>query len=56
MCVPTVMAFADDATKQRFVSPAVKGEEIWCQLFSEPAGGSDVAALRTRAVRTATTG
>ena len=51
MCVPTVMAFADDATKQRFVGPAVKGEEIWCQLFSETAGGSDVAALRTRAVR-----
>ena len=42
MCVPTVMAFADDATKQRFVGPAVRGEEIWCQLFSEPAGGSDV--------------
>jgi alkylation response protein AidB-like acyl-CoA dehydrogenase len=51
MCVPTVMAFADDATKQRFVGPAVRGEEIWCQLFSEPAGGSDVAALRTRAVK-----
>lgn len=51
MCVPTVMAFADDATKARFVGPAVKGEEIWCQLFSEPAGGSDVAATRTRAVR-----
>jgi alkylation response protein AidB-like acyl-CoA dehydrogenase len=51
MCVPTVMAFADDAAKQRFVSPAVNGEEIWCQLFSEPAGGSDVAAVRTRAVR-----
>ncbi|HEX6861058.1 MAG TPA: acyl-CoA dehydrogenase family protein [Caulobacteraceae bacterium] len=51
MCVPTVMAFADDDTKQRFVGPAVKGEEIWCQLFSEPAGGSDVAAARTRAVK-----
>ena len=51
MCVPTVMAFSNDETKQRFVSPAVKGEEIWCQLFSEPAGGSDVAALRTRAVK-----
>jgi alkylation response protein AidB-like acyl-CoA dehydrogenase len=48
MCVPTVMTFADDETKQRFVGPAVKGEEIWCQLFSEPAGGSDVAAARTR--------
>jgi alkylation response protein AidB-like acyl-CoA dehydrogenase len=51
MCVPTVMAFSDDETKQRFVGPAVKGEEIWCQLFSEPAGGSDVAAARTRAVK-----
>jgi alkylation response protein AidB-like acyl-CoA dehydrogenase len=51
MCMPTVMAFADDATKQRFVGPAVRGEEIWCQLFSEPAGGSDLAAARTRAIR-----
>jgi alkylation response protein AidB-like acyl-CoA dehydrogenase len=51
MCVPTVMAFAGDETKQRFVGPAVRGEEIWCQLFSEPSGGSDVAAARTRAVR-----
>ena len=51
MCVPTVMAFADDATKKRFVGPAVRGEEIWCQLFSEPSGGSDAAAARTRAVR-----
>jgi alkylation response protein AidB-like acyl-CoA dehydrogenase len=51
MCVPTVMAFADDETKKRFVGPAVRGEEIWCQLFSEPSGGSDVAAARTRAVQ-----
>ncbi len=51
MCVPTVMAFSDEDTKKRFVGPAVKGEEIWCQLFSEPAGGSDVAASRTRAVK-----
>ena len=51
MCVPTVMAFADEETKKRFVGPAVRGEEIWCQLFSEPAGGSDVAGLRTRAVK-----
>jgi alkylation response protein AidB-like acyl-CoA dehydrogenase len=51
MCVPTVMAFADDETKKRFVTPALRGEEIWCQLFSEPSGGSDVAAARTRAVR-----
>lgn len=51
MCVPTVMAFADEATKKRFVTPALRGEEIWCQLFSEPSAGSDVAACRTRAVR-----
>jgi alkylation response protein AidB-like acyl-CoA dehydrogenase len=51
MCIPTVMATADDETKKRFVGPAVRGEEIWCQLFSEPAGGSDVAAIRTKAVR-----
>src|SRR5579872_3831787 len=51
MCVPTVMAFADDETKGLFVGPALRGEEIWCQLFSEPGGGSDVAAAQTRAVR-----
>jgi alkylation response protein AidB-like acyl-CoA dehydrogenase len=51
MCVPTVMATADDETKARFVGPAVRGEELWCQLFSEPAGGSDVAAIRTRAIK-----
>jgi alkylation response protein AidB-like acyl-CoA dehydrogenase len=51
MCVPTVIAFADDATKTRFVRPAVRGDEVWCQLFSEPGAGSDVAASRTRAVR-----
>jgi len=49
MCIPTVMTWGDDAAKQRYVHPAVRGEEIWCQLFSEPAGGSDVAGLRTKA-------
>ena len=51
MCVPTVMAYADAETCGRFVGPALRGEEIWCQLFSEPAAGSDVAGIRTRAVR-----
>ena len=51
MCVPTVMTFADDETKKRFVGPALRGEEIWSQLFSEPSGGSDVAASRTKAER-----
>lgn len=51
MCIPTVMATADEETKKRFVGPAIRGEKIWCQLFSEPAGGSDVAAIRSRAIR-----
>jgi alkylation response protein AidB-like acyl-CoA dehydrogenase len=51
MCVPTVIAFGSDAHKKRFVGPALKGEEIWCQLFSEPAAGSDVAGVKTRAIK-----
>jgi len=51
MCVPTIMTSGNEADKVRFVKPAMRGEEIWCQLFSEPSGGSDVAAARTRAVR-----
>jgi acyl-CoA dehydrogenase len=51
MCIPTLMAYSSDEAKARYVKPAVEGAEIWCQLFSEPAGGSDVAALRTRAER-----
>ena len=51
MCGPTLMAFAGEAQKQRFLSPMASGEEIWCQLFSEPAAGSDLAGLRTRAER-----
>jgi alkylation response protein AidB-like acyl-CoA dehydrogenase len=51
MCVPTIMTCGAESDKQRFVGPALRGEEIWCQLFSEPSGGSDVAASRTRAVR-----
>jgi len=51
MCVPTLMAYAPREQLARYVPPAVRGEEIWCQLFSEPSGGSDVAGLRTRAER-----
>src|SRR5206468_3590199 len=51
MCIPTLMAYGNEEAKKRYVWPAVSGEEIWCQLFSEPAGGSDVAGLRTRAER-----
>ncbi|MDB5624432.1 MAG: Acyl-CoA dehydrogenase-like [Tardiphaga sp.] len=49
MCGPTVMAYASEALKQTYLPPLASGEKVWCQLFSEPAGGSDVAGLRTRA-------
>ena len=37
MCIPTMMAYAADAQLDRYVRPALRGEEVWCQLFSEPA-------------------
>src|SRR5262252_1658328 len=49
MCGPTVMAYGCEEAKRRYLPKLASGEEIWCQLFSEPAGGSDVAGLRTRA-------
>jgi alkylation response protein AidB-like acyl-CoA dehydrogenase len=51
MCIPTMMAYAQPEQLDRYVRPALHGEDVWCQLFSEPAGGSDLAALRTRAER-----
>ena len=49
MIGPTLMAWATTDDKARYLPPLASGEEVWCQLFSEPAGGSDLAALRTRA-------
>ena len=50
MPVPVLMQFGSDkAFVQERVVKALKGEEIWCQLFSEPSGGTDLAGLRTRA-------
>lgn len=51
MCGPTVMEWASEEQKQERLPPLASGEEIWCQLFSEPASGSDLAGLRTRAVK-----
>ncbi|MBI5132409.1 MAG: acyl-CoA dehydrogenase [Rhodopseudomonas palustris] len=49
MCGPTVMAYGSEDDKRKYLPKLASGENIWCQLFSEPAGGSDVAGLRTRA-------
>ena len=51
MCGPTLVDLGTDAQKSRYLRPLLRGEEIWCQLFSEPGAGSDVASLQTRAVR-----
>ncbi|MDA9282384.1 acyl-CoA dehydrogenase family protein [Pseudomonadales bacterium] len=51
MCAPTMMAYAGEEAKLRYLPKLASGEEIWCQLFSEPHGGSDLAGLRTKAVK-----
>ncbi len=47
----TILEVGSEAQKKRYLPPMLRGEEIWCQLFSEPGAGSDVASLQTSAVR-----
>lgn len=51
MCGPTVVAWGTEAQKQRYLRPLFTGEEIWCQLFSEPGSGSDFAGLSSRGIK-----
>ena len=51
MAAPTILAYADEESQRRWLRPLWTGEQVWCQLFSEPGAGSDLAALATRAER-----
>ena len=51
LVAPALLHHGSEAQRERYLRPLLRGDEVWCQLFSEPDAGSDLAALRTRAVR-----
>ncbi|MDB5821800.1 MAG: pimeloyl-CoA dehydrogenase large subunit [Herminiimonas sp.] len=51
MCAPVLIRYGSQAQKERFLPPLYRGEEFWCQGYSEPGAGSDLASLKTRAIR-----
>ncbi len=51
MCGPTILVHGTDAQKQTLIPPLLRGDHVWCELFSEPGAGSDLASVQTRARR-----
>lgn len=56
VCIPSLLALGRPEQKERHLRPALEGAEVWCQLYSEPAAGSDLAGILTRAERDPATG
>ena len=52
MLGPCLIAHGSDEQKTRYLGPMLHGDEVWCQMLAEPAAGSDLAAIRTRARQT----
>ncbi len=51
MCAPTILVHGTEEQKKALLPPMLRGEHVWCELFSEPGAGSDLASVQTRAVR-----